>query len=182
MASWEAPWRFNNCPAGSRSSPAMPRNKCSVETYSSLKLSASLNARSSTSFSARPRCCWAKPCTFGSRAISRSISSDSASPRTPRRARSGGTTPSACATRAASKCRGSICWFSWRAATSCAFCRASCALTVIFSNRNILTSFPAAIVGKGLAPWPAPQCSAQLRLSARITVRPRTRPSPESPR
>src|SRR5216684_298371 len=156
MASWEAPWRFNNCPAGSRSCAAMARNRCSVETYSSLKLSASLNARSSTSFSAFPICCWAKPCTFGKRAISRSISCDSASLRTPRRASKGGTTPSACATSAASKWTGSICWFSWCAATSCALCTASWALTVIFSNRNIRTSSFAIPVEKGLAPWPAP--------------------------
>src|SRR5437870_3975068 len=86
---------------------ALARNRCSVETYWSLKLSASLTARSSTSFSARPMCCWAKPCTFGNRPISRAISWDNASLRAPRRARSGGTTPSACATRAASKCTGS---------------------------------------------------------------------------
>src|SRR5437899_1461116 len=29
---------------------------------------------------------------------------------------------SACVTKAASKWTGSICWFSWRAATSCALC------------------------------------------------------------
>src|ERR1700687_5136276 len=44
---------------------------------------------------------------------------------------------------------GSICWFSWRAATSCALCTASWALTVIFSNRNITTSFPMPSTEKG---------------------------------
>src|SRR6266481_2029255 len=127
----------------------MARNRCSVETYSSLKLSASLNACSNTSFSARPMCCWANPCTFGNRPMWRSISWDSASLRTPRRARSGGTTPSACDTSAASKCSGSICWFSCCAATSSAACTASCALTVIFSNRNITTSFQATATEKG---------------------------------
>ena len=127
----------------------MARNRCSVETYSSLKLSASLNAPSSTSFSARPMCCWAKPCTFGKRPISRSISWDNASLGTPSRARSGGTTPSACVTKAASKWTGSICWFSWRAATSCALCTASWALTVIFSNRNMATSVLALSLERG---------------------------------
>src|SRR5437879_6637710 len=156
MDSWEAPRRFNSCRAGARSWAAIARKRCSVETYSSLKPSASLKAPSSTSFNARPICCWAKPCTFGNRAISRSISCDSASLRTPKRASSGSTTPSACDTNAASKCTGSICWFSWRAATSGALCAASCALTVIVSNRNMATSFSATNSKKGLALWPAP--------------------------
>src|SRR6266436_2662052 len=159
IASCEAPWRFKSCPAGSRSAFAMARKRCSVETYSSLKLSASLKARSTTSFNALPMCCCAKPWTFGSLPISFSISCASSSLRTPRRAKSGGTTPSACAASAASKCTGSICWFSWRAASSCAACTASWALTVIFSNLNIETSFPAHSTEKRLARWPAPLSS-----------------------
>src|SRR5882724_3979721 len=50
---------------------------------------------------------------------------------------------------------GSICWFSWRAATSCALSTAPCAFTVIFSNRNIGTSFFPPLLGK--RGWPLGQ-------------------------
>src|SRR5712664_3244338 len=158
----------------------MARKRCSVETYSSLKLAASLKARSRTSFNALPMCCCAKPCTLGSLAISFSISCARSSPRIPRRAKSGGTTPSACAASAASKCTGSTCWFSCLAATSCAACTASCALTVILSNLNIATSFPAPTTEKGLARWPAPflttvsrnllRCGSGHRLSSHVDL------------
>ena len=46
-------------------------------------------------------CCWPKPCTFGSRAISRSMSCDKTSARIPSLLTSGGTTPPSCATSAA---------------------------------------------------------------------------------
>src|SRR5713101_5202138 len=157
IASWEAPWRFSNCPAGSRSRAAIARNRCSVDTYSSLKLSASLNERSSTSFRGRPMCCCAKPCTFGKRPISRSISCVNPSVRIPSLDSNGGTTPSAWATSAASKWTGSICWFSWLAAISCALCTASWAFTVIFSNRSIRASLPPASAAKGWRVRPALQ-------------------------
>src|SRR5713101_2322471 len=100
----------------------MARNRCSVETNSSLNFPASANAPSSTRFKPCPTCCWAKPLTLGRRLISFSISDVSVSTRTPSRSRSGGTTPSLCAASAARRCKASICWFSWRAATSCACC------------------------------------------------------------
>src|SRR5216683_2721926 len=134
---------------------AIAANRCSVDTYTSLKPSASLNERSSISFRGRPMCCCAKPCTFGKRPISRSISCVNASLRIPSLDSSGGTTPSAWATSAASKWIGSICWFSWLAAISCPLCTASWAFTVIFSNRNIWASLPAASAEKGWRIGPA---------------------------
>src|SRR5579885_2339073 len=86
-------------------------------------------------------CCCPKPVTFGKRPISRSMSCCNISARMPSLAKSGGTTPSACPTSAESKWTGSTCWFSCRAAISCADCSASWAFTVNFSNRNIMTCF-----------------------------------------
>src|SRR5713101_5887702 len=134
----------------------MARNRCSVETNSSLNFPASANAPSSTRFKPCPTCCWAKPLTLGRRLISFSISDVSVSTRTPSRSRSGGTTPSLCAASAARRCKASICWFSWRAATSCACCSASCAFTVIFSNRSMAFLDCASYQEQGAGFRPAP--------------------------
>src|SRR5712692_1620436 len=137
MASRDAPCRFRISAAGSRSAPASAKNRCSVETYSSLNRPASSKARSMAAFIAGPRYCCETPATLGSRSSCASISRPSASARTPSRAISGGTTPSVCSSRAASRCSGSICCWSCRAAISCAACKASWAFTVSLSKRII---------------------------------------------
>ena len=125
MASREAPWRASSCPAGSLVLAAMASRICSAETYSSLNFSASSNAASRTSFVSLLRYCCETPLTLGSRSICAAISASRVSGRTPRRFKSGGTTPSGCATSAASRCSGSSCCWPAFPAMSCASCSAS---------------------------------------------------------
>src|SRR3972149_11023423 len=120
----------------------MASSMCSVETYSSLNFSASSKAFSRISLAASLRNSLVTPLTLGRRANSVLMSCAKASGRTPRRLRSGGTTPSRCATRAARRCKGSSCCWPYCSATACAFCWASCAFTVSLSYRNMAFPFP----------------------------------------
>src|SRR5687767_2164653 len=116
-------------------------SRCSVETNSSLRRSASCCARWNTAFRRAPRY-WPAlpPRTFGSFATSASISRRTASTGAPTRARIGPTTPSCCCTSVSSRCSGSIAWCSRSSASDCAVWTASRALTVNLSNLTMVPS------------------------------------------
>ena len=141
IASCDAPVLLQQLSAGSRSAAAIAKNMCSVETYSSLKFSASLNARSSTSFSARLMCCCANPVTLGKRAdlalqfLTQHFRTNS-QPREQRRHHA-----VRLRDQRRNKCTGSIAWFWCCAAISCALAPLPAPSLSFFQIESCFVSF-----------------------------------------
>src|SRR5438093_4681707 len=135
MASELTPAAASARPAAPSRSWAMAISRCSVETYSSLKRSASRSARSSVGRSRSPRYCPLPPRTFGILPSSASSCCRTVSARAPSLASTGPTTPSRCWSSATSRCSGSRAWWPCWSASPWAACSGSCALTVSLSNR-----------------------------------------------
>src|SRR5882762_1601875 len=117
-------------------------SKCSVETYSSLKASASLNACSNNFCAACESCacCTPPPETLGSRSISFCASAATCSAEIPIFSSTGGTIPSPSCTMAASRCTGNTSGLPFSEADSTPFCTASCAFNVNLSQRIAMLS------------------------------------------
>src|SRR2546426_547636 len=135
MPSGVTPLAASTRPAAPSRSWARPIKRCSVETYSSLRRSASVCARSSAT-RRRSLVYWPlAPRTLGIRPSSASSARWMASGRAPSFPSSGPTTPSRCWMSACSRCSGSIAWWPCWSASDCAAWSASWALTVSLSNR-----------------------------------------------
>src|SRR3990170_9167222 len=147
MASAVAPWRLRIRPAAPSLSWLSPISRCSVEQYSSLSLSASLQARSRVSFSLGETYWPPPPLTLGSFLSSSSTLRAMASGRAPSFASTGPTTPSCCWISASSRCSGSMAWWLCWSARDCAAWTASCAFTVSLSNRMALSQVGPGVLG-----------------------------------
>src|SRR5712692_1263829 len=160
MASGVAPCCARRRPAAPSRSCASASRRCSVETYSSLRRSASACARSSALRVRSPRYWPLPPVTVGSFASSARRACWIASRRAPSLASSGPTTPSGCSTSATRTCSGSSAWWPSRSASDCAACNPSCAFTVNLSSLMLLSP----LVGARVVPPERPQLFVQLFL------------------
>src|SRR5229473_2190746 len=160
MASGVAPCCARRRPAAPSRSCASASRRCSVETYSSLRRSASACARSSALRVRSPRYWPLPPVTVGSFASSARRACWIASRRAPSLASSGPTTPSGCSTSATRTCSGSSAWWPSRSASDCAACNPSCAFTVNLSSLMLLSP----LVGARVIPPERPQLFVQLFL------------------
>ena len=142
IASCVAPNFAKICCAASFFDFVAASNKCSVDTYSSLKASASLKACSNSACTACESCacCTPPPETLGSFSISFAASAATCSALMPIFSSTGGTIPSASRTSDASRCTGRISGLPCSEANSTDFCTASCAFNVNLSQRMAIVS------------------------------------------
>ena len=138
-ASWVAPMAARASRVGSPLASVSASRRCSVEMYSSLKDSASLEARSRTLVRAFAMPGVLPPETLGSLEMAVLAPERSSCTRTPAPSSTGRTTPSRSSSRAASRCMGRTSGLPFSAAMDAAAWRASCDLTVSFSHLNAIT-------------------------------------------
>ena len=128
-----APLSRRSRPAGSFFSPAMARSRCSVETYSSLRASASPKAASRAWWADPPNWGWVPPRVLGRLSRSPSVPCWSASMGTPSFCSTGTVLPSGWPSRARRRWAGAISAFPREAAWAWASARASWLLMVNLS-------------------------------------------------